>query len=98
MRNSRHKTDRKFQAVPLSGTYGDVVGGFIQEAFGPLKHAEKLLARAAKVCPRTAANWLRGECAPRGDQLLELMASCDALADLINEAVRERRCSRSSSN
>lgn len=97
MRESSGQSPRKNNGMIAAAGYPEVVNGFLRERFGPLRHAEKLLARAASVSPRTAENWLRGECAPRGEQLLDLMAECDGLAERIMQAVEERRCSRSSS-
>jgi hypothetical protein len=44
--------------------------------------------------PRTAENWLAGEHAPNGENLVELMAACSELADEINRLVAERRAAR----
>ena len=74
-----------------AASYPEIVNGFLRERFGGLRNAEKLLAKAARVSPRTAENWLADQCAPRGEQLLALMAECDELAERIMQAVRERR-------
>lgn len=69
MRNSSAKIRRKLHeddAVMQSTTYPDLVGGFLREHFGRLRGAEKMLARMAHCSPRTAENWLRGQCAPTG--------------------------------
>jgi hypothetical protein len=67
-------------AVVLTATtYNDVVLGYIKRTFGPLKHAAKLLARASGATPRTAENWLAGEHAPNGENLVELMARAPSL-------------------
>lgn len=80
--------------MPMTATYGDVVHDVIRRQFAPLKHAAKLLARAAGTTPRTAENWLAGSHAPNGDKLLNLMAECDELADEIFRVVAERRAAR----
>jgi hypothetical protein len=74
--------------------YAALVCGVLRERFAMLRGAEKLLARAAKVSPRTAENWLRGECAPNGEALLSLMAECDELALAILAEVARRRAAR----
>lgn len=71
--------------------YAAAVHLVLQREYAPLRHAAKILARKADVSPRTAENWLAGTCAPRGDELLRLMASCDALAAEINKLVEELR-------
>lgn len=80
--------------LPMTATYGDVVHDYIQRNFAPLKHAAKLLARAAGTTPRTAENWLAGSHAPNGEKLISLMASCDELAEEINRLVAERKAAR----
>jgi hypothetical protein len=88
---------RNFQrgaAVLTATTYNDVVLGYIKRTFGPLKHAAKLLARASGATPRTAENWLAGEHAPNGENLVQLMAECSDLADEIMALVAERRSAR----
>jgi hypothetical protein len=82
--------------MPMTATYGDVVHEVIRRQFGPLKHAAKLLARAAGTTPRTAENWLAGSHAPNGEKLVNLMADCQELAEEINRLVAERRALRGS--
>lgn len=72
-------------------TYPEVIAAFLRTKFAPMRNSEKLLARLARVSPRTAENWLRGNCAPQGEALLNLMAECDGLADRILHAVNERK-------
>jgi len=66
-----------------SMTYAAAVHGILSREYGPLRNAPKLLAQKAQVSVRTADNWLRGVCAPRGDELIRLMSECDALRDEI---------------
>lgn len=82
--------------MPMTATYGDVVHDVIRRRFAPLKHAAKLLARAAGTTPRTAENWLAGSHAPNGEKLVNLMADCQELAEEINRLVAERRALRGS--
>jgi hypothetical protein len=97
MCRSSAKKPRNFRGKIVSDagitfpTYPQLIGGFLRERFAPLRHAEKLLARSARVSPRTAENWLRGECAPQGEALLNLLAECDGLADLILAEAGRRR-------
>jgi hypothetical protein len=81
-------------AVLTATTYNDVVLGYIKRTFGPRKHAAKLLARASGATPRTCENWLSGEHAPNGENLVQLMAECSDLADEIMALVAERRSAR----
>lgn len=90
MRNDRAKVDRKFQPM----TYGDVVLPILQERYGPLRNATKLLARDANATQRAAKNWLQGLCAPAGDNLLSLMAACEDLRAAVNGAALQRRAER----
>lgn len=77
--------------MPQSLAYPDLVGGFLRQRFGLLRGAEKLLARMARSSPRTAENWLRAECAPGGEHLLNLMAECDELAAIVLAEVERRK-------
>lgn len=95
-KNSVHSA-RNFRvrdAMNAAMTYSDVVHDVIRRNYAPLKHAAKLLARAAGTTPRTAENWLAGSHAPNGEKLLNLMAACDELADEVNRLVAERRAAR----
>lgn len=74
-----------------STAYPELIGGFLRQRFGLLRGAEKMLARMAGASPRTAENWLRLECAPTGEHLLNLMAECDELAGVILAEVQRRR-------
>jgi len=81
--------------MPQSLTYAELMGDYLRAHFSALRGAEKLLARLAHVSPRTAENWLRRECAPSGEALLNLIAECDDLAGTIMaEAQRRRQVSR----
>lgn len=79
---------RNFNGI---GTYGDVVLGFIQRKYGPLRNATKLLARDAGCSPRTAESYLAGTHAPNGEKLINLLAECQELADEVNRLVAQRR-------
>jgi hypothetical protein len=71
--------------------YPDLVSGFLRDRFGLVRGAEKRLARKAGCSPRTVENWMRGESAPAGEHLLNLMAECDELAAAIMAEVRRRK-------
>lgn len=98
MENSPAKTDGNFPPMTQAASYSDVVFGFLDQRFRPLRHAEKRLARLAGCTPRTARGWLNREHAPQGEHLLALMAECDDLAAEISNAVEARRCQRLSSS
>ena len=93
MRKSRWKIPQLCgdDVMPQSIAYPDLVGGFLRQRFGMLRGAEKVLARMAHCSPRTVENWLRGACAPTGEHLLDLMAECDELAEVILAEVERRR-------
>ena len=75
--------------------YGNVVTTTLRAKFGPLRFASELLARLVGVAPATAQNWLEGKHAPRGAELIRLMARCDELSVAIQRLVEaERNCSR----
>lgn len=97
MRNKMLDQPRNFRKrddMSMTASYNDVVLGFIQREFAPLKNAAKLLARAANATPRAAENWLAGMHAPNGEKLIALMSECKELADEINRLVAERRAAR----
>lgn len=94
MRNSSGNFPRKLHgndAMPHALTYPDLITGFLRGRFGLVRGAEKRLASAARCSPRTAENWMRGESAPAGEQLLNLMAECDGLAEAVLAEVQRRR-------
>ncbi len=71
----------------------DVVRGVLRHEFGRFRNGIKLLAQAAGgVSPRTAEAWINGRASPSLQNIVPLMANCDALADAINKMVEERKC------
>jgi hypothetical protein len=71
-----------------------VVLGVIDREYGALRHASKILGRHARVSHRTAEEWISGRSVPSGDNLINLMAQCEALADEITKLVAERRSAK----
>jgi hypothetical protein len=97
MRESSEQNPRNIRDRPVVGQatpYPSLVGDYLRDRFSPLRHAEKLLARAARVSPRTAENWLRGECAPNGEALVNLIGECEGLAEVILAEAERRRAVR----
>lgn len=95
MRDSSGKNHRKFRGKMIGvATYSDLTTAYLRERFAPLKHAPKIVARMARVSPRTAENYLAAEHAPSGEALLNLMAHCDDLAALIMAEVQRRKETR----
>ena len=95
------KNDRNFPpkcsamtalAAPVSARFV----GLLQDRFGPLRHAEKLLARMACSTPRSARNWLDGDCAPRIEHVIELMAADPVIEAAVLDMVAGRRAERGS--
>jgi hypothetical protein len=95
MEKSWGKNPRDFRCRVVTATgYAPTVHGVLRDVFGPLKGAAKIIARKARVTPRTAENWLGGQNAPRGDELIRLMAECDELKAAIDKLVEEARTCR----
>ena len=71
--------------------YGETCRAYFCGAYaGP--HAAKRLGRAARVSPRTAQNWMSGRCAPRGEELVTLLAADQGLfLALLGLAAARRR-------
>ena len=83
--------DRKFWFVSESVTYAEAIWTVLDEGYGSQRHGPEMLARTAGVVPRTAKNWLQRKCAPRGDELVRLMAADDRVADTMLDLVLQRR-------
>lgn len=66
----------------------------IKREFAPLRFGAEMLARASQKSPRSARNWLSGTNAPDAEALIELMASCNSIADEVERLVAERRKAR----
>ena len=69
----------------------DVVRGILNENFGVYRGGTKRLANAAGVSINSAENWLRGRSSPSLENLIPLLANCDALVDAINTLITERK-------
>jgi hypothetical protein len=94
MRKSCGNRTQKNHAVSVTAAiYGQSVTGALRGEWGVLKHAAKLLGRAVGVGPRTAENWLAGKSAPRGAELIRLLANSasvrSAFAALLEQAWNE---------
>lgn len=92
----RENPARKLQepVEMTSSTYNGLVWDVLDRVYGPLKYAEKRLAKHANATPKAARNWLERLNAPSGENLLNLMASCDELADEINRLVAQKKKER----
>ncbi|MBF0858185.1 helix-turn-helix domain-containing protein [Gluconobacter sp. LMG 31484] len=75
---------------PIRASLLDVIA----REFKPYRFAQEMLARASNKTPRTAKNWLSGSSAPDIEALIELMASCNSIADEVERLVAERRKAR----
>lgn len=84
-------------ALP-GGSIGEAVHAYLRRRYGELRHAPVRLARAAQATPRAARNWLDGDCAPRIDNLVELMAADPDFEAAVLEIVRDRRALRGGQN
>ncbi|MCQ8240554.1 hypothetical protein [Rhizosaccharibacter radicis] len=75
-------------------SYRSGICSFLAREFGVLKGGSKILARKAAVSPRTVENWFAERCAPNGEQLIVLMANCQAIADEVMHLVEQHRLAR----
>lgn len=75
-------------------TPAQVVRGILHHEYGRFRNGIKLLANSAGVSPRTAEAWLNGRAAPNLQNLVPLMANCDALSAAILKLVEERKNAR----
>lgn len=65
---------------------------------GGVRHADKLVARAANSAPRTAKGWLAEESAPQAAKLIRLMAEFDTVFDAVLELAGRKRPSELSAS
>jgi hypothetical protein len=71
-----------------------IIMAAVRERYRPLRHAELLLADRAASTPRAARNWLAGDCAPRIEHLVELMATDPQIEAVVMDLVANRRAER----
>lgn len=86
---SRANFNRKFRDMSGSA-YHDAACGYLQEKWGPLRNAPKLLARISGATPRAALNWLTGQNPPGPDAMITLMARDPGFKRMILELEAER--------
>lgn len=77
-----------------TNNYRNVIQKALLKEFGNLRGGAKMLARLIGISHRSVENWFSGECSPNGTQLIELMASNNAIAEEIMDLVEKRRCER----
>lgn len=92
--HERIPSTQKLRGAGMSGAsdFTEVISGALQRHYGPLRCGRKLVARIAGASHRTADNWFAGRNAPKGPELIRLMAANDELADEIMRMVEEIRC------
>ncbi|CAI3953793.1 unnamed protein product [Commensalibacter communis] len=78
--------------------YKDSVCDAIIEEYGGLRHGAKILACKLNLSYRSVERWFYKETAPKGDQLLDLMAENDEIASRILSLVEERKQKRQREN
>lgn len=91
-----NKSLTKNQDSPLTGkvtneVYCRTVTTVLNETYGTLRDATKILARRVEVGSETVRMWLAGRYAPRGAELIRLMAECPALEAAVITLVRTSR-------
>lgn len=74
--------------------YKDSICDAIIEEYGGLRHGAKILARKLNLSCRSVERWFYKETAPKGDQLLDLMAENEEIANRILTLVEERKQKR----
>lgn len=93
MCKNRANIDRDFQKMSTTAAlYSQTVTTVLRTIYGRLKHGPEILARAVEASPRTTRNWLDGTNAPRGAELIRLMAECEELKSEIDRLVEEEKC------
>ena len=92
MRKSRPNSGHCFpRGAPMMASPAEQVADFLVERFAPLKHADKLLARAANATPAGARNWLRRRCRPQIEHVLALYANDPAFRAEFDRVLRKTR-------
>ncbi len=69
--------------------YQQTVSATLRRVFGPLRNASKIVARKTGSSPRSVENWFAGTCAPRGAELIKLMAECAELRAEVDRLIDE---------
>lgn len=87
-KKARNGTFRMSQGIQ---TFDETVLTVIDEQYGRVRNGAKLLAHHAKCSVSTAKHWIYGRRVPSGDNLVNLMAECDAMMIEIEKMVAERR-------
>lgn len=81
--------NRNFSGRKIMDYAGTIHEVLVRE-YAPLRFAAKILARATGVSVRTSQNWLQGVCAPRGDELISLMAASPTVRAEVMALVESR--------
>lgn len=72
--------------------FTQVVSDLLQRHYGPMRCSRKLVARIAGSSHRTADNWFAGRNAPKGPELIRLMAASEDFEREIKRLIEEIRC------
>ncbi|GAB0118758.1 hypothetical protein [Acidisoma sp. 7E03] len=70
----------------------EIITEALQKHYGPMRCGRKIVARIAGASHRTADNWFSGRNAPKGPELIRLMAANEELTDEIMRMVQELKC------
>lgn len=93
MGKTRSISDRKFRQNQMTTcSYSETVTSVLRRIYGSMRNGTEYLARCVDITPRTARNWLDGKNAPRGAELIKLMAECEELRREIDRLVEEEKC------
>jgi hypothetical protein len=92
MRIARKQNDPSGSTrMSVASTYNETVLAVIDREYGRIRNGAKILARHAKSSLPAAQHWIYGRRVPTGENLLNLMANCEALAVALNQEVENRR-------
>ncbi|ATU72653.1 hypothetical protein SXCC_04770 [Gluconacetobacter sp. SXCC-1] len=88
MEKARAQSTQKSRFM-IAAAYRDTLCAVLQRKYGRVRHGAKTLAQSIEGSPRTVQKWIAGTSAPRGEELVKLMAECDELRDEIFRLVKE---------
>lgn len=77
--------------MEMARGYKNVICETIFREYGGLRCGSKILARKINISYRSVERWFYKETAPKGDQLIDLMAENEAIANQVLKLVEERR-------
>lgn len=85
---------QKLRGQSMSGasTFTEAISGALKRRYGQVPCGRKVVARIADASHRTVENWFAGRNAPKGPELIRLMAANQELEADILRLIEEIRC------